>query len=80
MIRGISPDTEIIFASYDWPGEVRELRNIIERIVVLENSELIMPPHWPKEITSQDTSSQPTSKHKFTFPAQVYLSKGWKRT
>jgi transcriptional regulator with PAS, ATPase and Fis domain len=32
---------------YAYPGNIRELRNIVERIVVLENAETIRPEHLP---------------------------------
>jgi DNA-binding NtrC family response regulator len=67
-IKGISPDTQKILDSYAWPGNVRELRNVIERIVVLENSELIMPWHLPKEIGRLTSGPEPSSQHKFILP------------
>jgi DNA-binding NtrC family response regulator len=49
-MKGFSPEAEEILASYRWAGNVRELRNIIERIVVLENDETVLPEHLPAEI------------------------------
>jgi len=34
-IRGISPDAMEVLESYPWPGNIRELENLIERLVVL---------------------------------------------
>jgi two-component system response regulator AtoC len=34
-IRGISPDAQQLLLSYDWPGNIRELRNAIERAVLI---------------------------------------------
>jgi DNA-binding NtrC family response regulator len=34
-IRNISKDTLTLFRSYDWPGNIRELQNVIERAVIL---------------------------------------------
>jgi formate hydrogenlyase transcriptional activator len=34
-IRKISKDTLTLFRSYDWPGNIRELQNVIERAVIL---------------------------------------------
>ncbi len=42
-MKGFSPEAEKVFLSYHWPGNIRELKNTIERIVVLENTELITP-------------------------------------
>ncbi|MBB6143024.1 formate hydrogenlyase transcriptional activator [Silvibacterium bohemicum] len=36
-IKSISRKTMDLFQSYDWPGNIRELQNVIERAVVLSN-------------------------------------------
>jgi DNA-binding NtrC family response regulator len=36
--------------AYSWPGNIRELRNVVERIVLLENTELVEPHQLPPEI------------------------------
>ncbi len=38
-----SPETERLLAAYDYPGNVRELRNVIERAVILSSGEVIDP-------------------------------------
>jgi formate hydrogenlyase transcriptional activator len=38
-IRSISKDTLSLFENYDWPGNIRELQNVIERAVILCDSE-----------------------------------------
>ena len=43
---------------YDFPGNVRELENIIERAVLLETTELLQPSNLPPQISSM-SSSQP---------------------
>jgi two-component system response regulator AtoC len=50
-IRGFSPDAERLLTAYPWPGNIRELRNVIERITILENDDLILPDHLPPEIS-----------------------------
>ncbi|MBI4740344.1 MAG: sigma-54-dependent Fis family transcriptional regulator [Betaproteobacteria bacterium] len=36
---------------YSWPGNIRELRNVMERAVILCSEERIVPAHFPKEIS-----------------------------
>jgi two-component system response regulator PilR (NtrC family) len=40
-ILGVTEDVMEILMSYDWPGNIRELENLIERAVVLTKSKLI---------------------------------------
>jgi len=49
-LEEISPEVEELLVAYRWPGNIRELRNVIERIVVLENGEVVRPEHLPAEI------------------------------
>jgi DNA-binding NtrC family response regulator len=49
-LKEISPEAEELLVAYRWPGNIRELRNVIERIVVLENGEIVRPEHLPAEI------------------------------
>ena len=57
-IRGLSPEAMAVLEAYDFPGNVRELENLIERAVVLakddliqkEDLELDIPGVEPKEI------------------------------
>jgi two-component system response regulator AtoC len=42
-VQGVSEKAEAKLARYDYPGNVRELRNIIERAVILTNSDKIEP-------------------------------------
>ncbi|MDA8098965.1 MAG: sigma-54 dependent transcriptional regulator [Nitrospiraceae bacterium] len=49
----ISPEAEKIIFAYPWPGNIRELRNLLERLVVLEGAEEILPEHLPSWLTQK---------------------------
>jgi two-component system repressor protein LuxO len=45
--RTFAPLVEVIFRRYPWPGNVRQLQNVIRNIVVLQNGETVTPEHLP---------------------------------
>ena len=49
-LKGISPDVERIFKNYGWIGNVRELRNVIERASILEDGETVTTAHLPADM------------------------------
>ncbi len=41
VFRGFSDDASDLLVSYRWPGNIRELRNVAEQLVVLEKSQFV---------------------------------------
>jgi len=62
-IKDISRPALDLFLNYGWPGNARELRNVVERICIMYNSENITPEMLPREITGE----QPTTTDSNTF-------------
>ncbi len=49
--RGIHPDAMLALSRYGWPGNIRELENVIERaVIMMEDGEEISPDHLPVEL------------------------------
>ncbi|KUO48756.1 MAG: hypothetical protein APF76_17885 [Desulfitibacter sp. BRH_c19] len=46
----ISPDIMTILLNYSWPGNVREVRNVVERLVILAEDGVVKKEHLPEEI------------------------------
>jgi len=46
-ISGISPGVAQVFRRYEWRGNVRELRNVIERAMILEDEDVITAKYLP---------------------------------
>ncbi|PWT91163.1 MAG: sigma-54-dependent Fis family transcriptional regulator [Acidobacteria bacterium] len=43
----LSPDAIKLLSQYDWPGNIRELRNVLERAALLTRSNVIDVAHFP---------------------------------
>jgi len=50
-IAGINDEALELLTSYDWPGNIRELRNIIERIIALKDEGFIIARDLPMDIS-----------------------------
>jgi transcriptional regulator with PAS, ATPase and Fis domain len=72
-VRGVSQDAMNLLANYAWPGNVREIRNTVERIMIIDNPEIIQSRHLPVEISGQQhqavtAEGQPEKKPNFVIP------------
>lgn len=47
-VRGAAPETLAMLAAFDWPGNVRQLENMVFRAVVLCEGELLQPEDFPQ--------------------------------
>jgi DNA-binding NtrC family response regulator len=61
-ITGISPDVMTTFLNYSWPGNLRELENVMERAVVLAKGEVIGLNSIPREIRKEAKKSASPDK------------------
>jgi NtrC-family two-component system response regulator AlgB len=52
-LTGFSPAVDAAFAAYRWPGNLRELRNVIERAVILSEQETIELCDLPEEFVAR---------------------------
>src|SRR5258705_184065 len=55
-IKGLTPEAIRAFRLYDGPGNVRELRNVIERAMILEDGDIISTRYLPHDIVRQIAS------------------------
>ncbi len=57
-MKRVSPDVIGLFEGYAWPGNIRELENVIERIVAVEDRETVTPACLPREILSPQKKNE----------------------
>ncbi len=49
-VTSISEELQALFSQYDWPGNLRELNNVIKRLVLLTNGEVAEAEALPEEM------------------------------
>lgn len=49
-VTGISDDAMKVLQSYEWPGNIRELKNVVERVMIFQEGEQITVKDIPEEI------------------------------
>jgi len=56
-IHDIHPHVLEAFRRYSWPGNIRELENLMERACILETSSLLTPESFPSELFESEVPS-----------------------
>ncbi len=55
QVQGFTPGAVDYLSAYEWPGNVRQLENVIERCVVLATHDVIDVDDLPPELRDEDT-------------------------
>lgn len=58
--KSFSAEVEGIFRNYSWPGNVRQLINVMRNIVVLNDQEAVLPVHLPAPLNTDKDSPEST--------------------
>jgi DNA-binding NtrC family response regulator len=56
-VRSVVPEAQHLLLAYHWPGNIRELKNVIERAMILSNRDELLPAHLPHEIVGEGDQS-----------------------
>ena len=56
-IRDIHPLVIEAFERYSWPGNIRELENLVERAYILEATSLLTPESFPNDLFETEATS-----------------------
>ena len=62
-VTGLAPEALQLLCAYDWPGNIRELENVIERAVILARTPLVTAKELPIWRKPQQKSDAPRAVH-----------------
>src|SRR5204862_69397 len=74
LVRSISPDALGLLQAYSWPGNVSELANVIQRLVVTERQEIVRPQDLalPTKIRMPRAPNHPVPEHRRTIADTLF--------
>jgi two-component system, NtrC family, response regulator AlgB len=75
QIAGFSPEAVACIRAYSWPGNLRELRNAIERAVILTKRDRLFPEDFPAELRGQNTVSSSAGEDSAQVGSRISLEK-----
>ena len=75
-MKEVSPEAMAVFQQYEWPGNIRELRNLIERLMIMAPGPVIDPAQAGLSLQARPVSSasQPVASAGNPLLAQSYDS------
>jgi DNA-binding NtrC family response regulator len=59
-VRAVDQEAMYLLERYPWPGNIRELRNVIERATILSEGDFIEARHLPPPVVSRSEQALPT--------------------
>ena len=59
-VRAVEQDAMYVLEHYPWPGNIRELRNVIERATILAEGDFIEVKHLPPTLVAKGEETVPT--------------------
>jgi DNA-binding NtrC family response regulator len=59
-VRAVDQEAMYLLERYPWPGNIRELRNVIERATILAEGDFIEARHLPPPVVSRSEQTLPT--------------------
>jgi PAS domain S-box-containing protein len=51
--KALSPQVCAVFEQYAWPGNIRELENLLERLSIVDTGPVILPRHLPRRMSGE---------------------------
>jgi DNA-binding NtrC family response regulator len=72
VVRSVSPAAMAALCDFDWPGNIRQVENMIERLTVTCQREIAQLEDLPLAIRTQQVRPKPVAPKPLTVPEELY--------
>ncbi len=70
-VTDLHPDTLALLTNYNWPGNIRELRNVLERAVIVTHEGSVLPKNLPRGFGTAQAPEAPVAADRGEFSLTV---------
>lgn len=74
--KALSPEATRLLEEYRWPGNIRELRNVIERICIMNYGPTLLPEHLPQDMRGAVAGNPPLIQQQTAQTEPLPLDRG----
>jgi len=71
-VRSLAPEAVAALTEYSWPGNVRQLQNVIEKLVVTGRREVIQTEDLPVEVRTSSPDARPRRERRQTVADDLF--------
>jgi len=72
VVRSVSPEAMQALANYGWPGNIRQLQNVVQRLLVSGHHEVVGLDDLPIELRTARVPSRPAKERRRTVADELY--------
>nr|WP_209881756.1 sigma-54 dependent transcriptional regulator [Azospirillum soli] len=69
--HGFTPEVEALLRGFRWPGNIRQLQNMVRSIVVMHDAELVTPDMLPAWLRTESAAPAPSAARPPPFGAEL---------
>ena len=71
QVKGVTPEVMEALDAYSWPGNIRELENLLQRAFILESMPFLSAPAFPSDLFMPSKSKTPSHQFQLGTLAEV---------
>jgi transcriptional regulator with PAS, ATPase and Fis domain len=77
--KNLSRQACALLENYSWPGNIRELENLLERLVIINTGRLILPEQLPEQMRLSSATASPVAASTYRGAREAFEKEYWSK-